>query len=265
MGKGKFSILSRFILILAAFVFVFCIILLLNVTAPNPTGRRYSSEVPLTTGQASGGDIGADAERVLAKDLGLPNNNDYGQRQCLCNSTQFATSLPGQCNVCWASSPRIGNFRIPDFVGPDFVGESKNVLVLSEKNDNVHRQLQDMAMVAEDAGLAFWLFVRVDTQVEPAYQALFDHVDGGIVYYFAVPDYIDPVDQAARLGLVVALINIVAVLGWHWASRPLTSAPTKPPAKTVANLLHQADDAREFARRMQDRARGHIDEPNGNE
>ena len=264
MGGRKSSVPSRVVLIAATLLLVCCVVLLLNITAPNPTGRRYSSEVPLTTGQASGGDIGADAERVLANDLGLPNNNDFGQRQCLCNSTQYATSPPGQCNVCWASSSRIGNFRIPDFVGNSFIGESKNVLALSRADENVYRQLRDMATVAEDAGLAFWVYVRVDTQVDGNYQALFDHIKGGIVYYFAVPGYVDPVDQIAQIGLLLALLVIVGTLFWRWVNNQPPRSP-KPQVKTTLNPLRQADDVQEFARRMQDRARGHIDEPNGNE
>jgi hypothetical protein len=51
-----------------------CVVLLLNFTAPNPTGRRYSSESPLMTGQGSAQQIGLSAERVLARDLGIARN-----------------------------------------------------------------------------------------------------------------------------------------------------------------------------------------------
>lgn len=260
MWSGK--VVARSLMVLSVVVFIFSGIALLNFTAPNPTGRRYSSEIPLTTGQASSGDIGADAERILAQDLSLPNNNDSGERQCLCNTAQYTANPPGQCRVCRASSPRIGNFRIPDFMGADFIGESKNVLALRMADNNVFRQLQDMAMVAEDAGLAFWVFVRVNTQIDPNYLALFDNIKGGIVYYFAVPGYIDPVDQIARISLLLAVLVFGGMMLWRWVVSQPPRSP-KPSGKAAANPLRSADEVEDFARRMQDRAQGHIDEPNG--
>jgi hypothetical protein len=57
---------------------ILCGVLLLNFTASNPTHRRYPSQTPLTTGQGTGVVIGLDAERILAKDLGLPPNDRTG-------------------------------------------------------------------------------------------------------------------------------------------------------------------------------------------
>lgn len=62
-------------------VFIVSVVLLLNITAPNPTHRRYSSQMPLTTGQGNGKSIGDSAEVILAADLNLPNNNAPDQRK----------------------------------------------------------------------------------------------------------------------------------------------------------------------------------------
>ncbi len=63
-------------------LFIICVVnifissvLLLNITAPNPTHRRYSSEVPLTTGQGASRDLGDSGERTLAKDLDQLRND----------------------------------------------------------------------------------------------------------------------------------------------------------------------------------------------
>ncbi len=239
------------------------VLLLLNVTAPNPTGRRYSSEIPVTTGQGSTDLIGSDAERILAADLHLPNNNDAGQRQCLCSQTQYASTTPGQCNVCLAYSAHIANFRLPDFVGDGFIADSKNVRELSVTSLNTFQQLSDMAQVARDNNLALWIFVRVNTRVDSEYRALFDGLRGGILPYFAVPGYVDPVDSAAQIGLLLALLLIAALLAWGWLTKPRPAPkPQSVQEKKPEDPLQKADEAQEFARRMKDRARGKI-ESNG--
>src|SRR5258708_34300875 len=93
--------LRRTIAVLAFASFAICVLLLLNVTAPNPTGRRYSSEMPLVTGQGTSNDIGTDGERIMAKDLRLPSNNDPDQLQCICPNP--SSKAPSGCRVCIAS------------------------------------------------------------------------------------------------------------------------------------------------------------------
>lgn len=255
--------LRRLLLILALTIGVVCVVLLLNITAPNPTGRRYSSEIPLTTGEGSAGEIGGDGERILALDLRLPNNNLPDQRQCVCG---LSGVVPGGCNLCIGHSPQITNYRIPDFVGPGFIAEAKNVRQLLVTHDRDFRQISEIATAARAANMPFWVYVRVDTLVDPAYTALFDGVQGGIVYYFAVPGYVDGVDSAAQIGLVVALLVITALLAWDWLMRkaPLDSPPpTTPKRRARRDPMRKVMDAEDFAKRMKDRARRDFDEPNG--
>ncbi len=232
-------------------------VLLLNITAPNPTGRRYSSAIPLTTGEGSAGEIGGDGERILAADLRLPNNNLPDQRQCICGA---AGGVPGGCNLCVAHSPRVQNFRISDFVAPGFIAEAKNVRQLLVTYERDFRQISEIAAAARESGLPFWVFVRVDTHVDAAYYSLFDGMPGGIVPYFSVPGYVDALDQLATYLLLLALLVIIGVLVWEIAARktPVITTPVKktPPPR---DPLAKADDAQDFMRRMKDRARRDID------
>jgi hypothetical protein len=241
-------------------------LLLLNITAANPTGRRYSSEMPLIGSQFTIADVGEDAERILSKDLGLPNNNASGQRQCVCGS-RYSASNPGPCLVCVAHSSQILNYRIPDFVGPGFFADSKNTYQLSLGQGRDFSQIKEIIAAAREAGYAFWIFTRVDTVVDPAYLSLFDGLQGGIVPYFAVAGFIDPLDQIAGIAFLFALILLVAA---SFLGRAKRSLPMKPPGdppvrKSPADPLRKADEAGNFARRMKDRARQKIDgSTNGN-
>jgi hypothetical protein len=75
--------LRRALFFAATCVLLVNLVILLDITAPNPTHRRHSSRPPLTSGQATANDIGRDAEDILARDLGLPRNDDPGQRRCV--------------------------------------------------------------------------------------------------------------------------------------------------------------------------------------
>jgi hypothetical protein len=193
----------RLLLILAALLATaFCVLLLLNFTAPNPTGRRYSSEMPLITGQASTALIGSSAEEILAHDLRLVNNNDAGQRHCFCSAAHTSQNAPGDCNVCTVYLPQIDTYRRPDFISDQFVADSKNVLQLTYPD----LQLMAFALGAEALHRPLWIYTRVNTVVDPQLESMVSLTGGGVVYYFAVPGYVDPVDQAARQGLVVSII-----------------------------------------------------------
>lgn len=253
--------LRRVLLVIALSIGVVSVVLLLNITAPNPTGRRYSSEVPLTTGEGSAGEIGGDGERILAVDLRLPNNNLPDQKKCVCGAPAPA---PGGCNVCVAHSPQIANFRIPDFVGPNFIAEAKNVRDLLLTQDRNYQQISEMAAAARTAGMPFWVYVRVDTFVDPAFSALFEGMQGGIVYYFAVPGYVDRVDSMAWIELVLAILLLIVFVAWLWQANKTSPADEPSPKRRARrDPLRKATDAENFAQRMKDRARRDIDTPNG--
>lgn len=238
-----------FISLITAFVSV---VLLLNITAPNPTSRRYASSDVITTGAPQA--IGSNAEHVLSLDLGIPNNNDSSQRHCICNNA----TVPGQCNTCMVNmSLRSSSHRLPDFVTDHYIADSKNVYKLMDAD-----QIADFALAAHMLGRPLWIFVRVDSIVDASYHQLVESTGGGIVYYFPSAGYQDPVDQAAKNGLAFAgglgfaSIGMSALLR---RSKPNTPQLPKPPKKPK-DPFEEADDALEFIRRRKDRAQSEIDQ-----
>jgi hypothetical protein len=260
----------RHVVALAAIVgLVISITLLLNFTAPNPTGRRYSSRMPLQPGQGTPNEIGEDAERVLSEDLGLPRNDDSsGECRCICNSAG-ATAPPGRCNTCFVVLETTSSYRVPDFVGPDFIAESKNTArLLGDYRD--YPQIDDLAKAATALKWPLWIYVRVDTQVDPDYARVAAATGGGIVYYFTVPGYVDPIDFLATVVLLISL----AVLGWaglrELAANRHFHLPTAPgrstnkkrgrPDRTLEKAIRNTDDLEAFKEKSKDTSRRKIDE-----
>lgn len=253
---------------------VVCVILLLNFTAPNPTGRRYSSAMPPTTGQGSAGLLGAEGELILARDLGLLNNNTPGQKRCVCNSLLYSQAPPTECQLCFASSPEISNYRIPDFVGDGFFAESKNAASIhSDSRD--YQQIQDFVAAAVISRQPVWVFVRVNTRFDPTLEMAVQSTGGAVVYYFNVPGWVDPVDEAARSGLIAAVPLLILLLVWEVravripAERvkpPQPSAPvqaTKPPRRRRDALeiaIKSTEELERFKQRIKDKARRDLEE-----
>ncbi|MBZ0289136.1 MAG: hypothetical protein K8I30_16065, partial [Anaerolineae bacterium] len=249
--------------------FIISDLLLRNVTAPNPTGRRYSSETPLTTGQGSSQEIGISGETVLARDLHLPNNNYSGQTQCICGRASHSNN--GRCAACLVVLPTLSSYRMPDFVGPGFLAESKNEQGLLYTGREV-QQIQDYVMAAILMKASLWVYVRVDTVVDPEFTQLVQSTGGSIVYYFAVPGYVDPVDAAAQKVMIVAiavlgLVIVETLVVRRFKNRPgivLSPAPKPPaapkqPADPFARAARKTDDVEDFAQRAKDRKRRDID------
>lgn len=248
--------LCRFLLLIAVVIAIPCIILLLNFTAPNPTGRRYSSQMPLTTDQASNRDIGRDAERILAIDLNLPRNEASDEIQCLCGERQ---SIPGRCTACLVNAPISATHRIPDFVSSKFMIEAKNEEGLLYA-DRDFPQIGDYIVAAHQMKLPVWVFTRVNTRVKPEYIQLVESTSGGIVQYFTVPGYIDPIDQVASLGLAAAMPVIVFTIGIEIGLRHLRRLKwTRPPTPPKKPSGDKGEDAAEFARRAKATAQKKID------
>jgi hypothetical protein len=227
------------------------ILLLLNMTAPNPTGRRYSSLPPLTVGD--GKQIGASAEWILARDLRLPNNNAADQRQCICGSGR---RTPADCNSCVHSLSAMGSsYRIPDFISPHFIAESKNRSNLMYSGREVD-QLQDYALAALMLKIPLWVYVRVDTPVAPEFIALVESTGGGVIRYFTTEGFVDPVDRAAWAGLLgsVPLGAAAFYLGFRRPQKR-RSRGSPGPVGRANRVLDQADA---FAQRVKGRLRQEL-------
>ncbi|MCA9914016.1 MAG: hypothetical protein KC496_11730 [Anaerolineae bacterium] len=224
--------IRQIILIAALFLAAFAVVLLLNFTAPNPTGRRYSTEaVDLSLDFRQKGQQG---EQVLAHDLGVPLTNNAGNRTatCVCNAG-YEPGTPPQCSVCTAYSSNVANYRIPDVTADTYFAESKNVIDLVPINTRDYEQLLEISAVAQEIGYPLWIYVRVNTVVDPAITELAQKSGGDVIYYFAVPGYVDPVDQLAGAMLVICGVVIgVAGMGELLAyRRRIPARPTDSPSQ----------------------------------
>lgn len=149
--------------------------LLLNFTAPNPTGRRYSSDVPVLSGSPN--EIGASAERILSHDLGVEKNT---------------VNFDGV---------------IPDFLTEIQIVEAKNCAVLPCESRG---QFDRLIALASATDRELWVYTRITTRI-PDDMAQRVHATGGaIVPYFVEPGYIDQVDNAARV-MSATSVSISAV------------------------------------------------------
>jgi len=248
-------ILRRVVLALALAGIMVCVILLLNFTATNPTGRRYSSAVALTDGESN--ELGSDGERILGKDLGVSNNNAAERQQCICDFSLL--SPPPGCNVCLFHNAvsSEGKFAKPDFVGRNYIAESKNAKKLPWRGHSL-REISLYADTAIDSKVNLWLFVRVDTEVDPRYYDLVEGTGGGIVYYFTAPGYTDPTDRAATTGLIVCVPVGLALLFWEFRPRRVVIIRRIPaPRRTPRNKV---DEAELFRDTMREKARLRLDQ-----
>lgn len=260
--------LRRLLMLVVVLSIGFCVILLLNFTAPNPTGRRYSSEsVNLSQNSQEKGFTG---ERILANDLGVPNNNTTG-KQCVCG-TNINPPL-NHCTICTVRSEKIANYRIPDFVTDTFIADSKNVekLIVAHKRD--YEQIMDMVVAANQKRIPLWIFVRVNTEIDPEFYQIVRSTGGDIVQYFVVPGYIDPTDQAAITGLMIFGCIFAWLLVWEslaglWQRRTITapvnptphqSAPVPRPHNSLSRAEKVVKSTEDFLETSEENTRKKID------
>lgn len=249
---GYRAVIRRAFTLFWAIILVGSIVLLLNFTASNPTGRRTSSRDVVVSGAAA--TVGRSAEDVLARDLGVPNNNAAGNRQCLCNQRYDVGLTPNDCRACIVYNPAVATYRLPDFITDDYIADSKNVAVLRDI-----RQLREVTAAALAMEMPFWVFVRVDTVVDPAYVHLVEATGGGVVYYFAGPGYADPVTQDAQSWGVLAAICVFVGMSsevryQRRRRRPVRTGGDDPGGGRPGKTSGTPDDLMQRARRRVDRA-----------
>lgn len=247
---------------LALVALMVCIVMLLNMTAPNPTGRRYSSE---TVRQPNNRCEGKFAEDILSHDLNLLHNEKLEKTQCVCSENVRNSTPPGICGVCIVYSNKVARSQrshIPDFISSSFVADAKRVTRLPRNS----AQLDSFLDIANQLKIPFWIFVRVDTEVAPEYLALKEATGGGVVRYFAISGYTDPVDTAAKIGIVLSLaimaLVVILTLRARWQSRvtvpadnPLKPFYPKPINKADKAIVHAED----FKRRTVEKLKIKVD------
>ncbi len=219
----------RRLLIFAALLGIgFCVVLLLNFTAPNPTGRRYSSEaVNLSEDSQQKGITG---ERILANDLDVPNNNTSG-KQCVCG-THINPPI-SKCSICVVRSDKIASYRIPDFVTNTFIADSKNTEKLLVTHTHNYPQIMDMVVAANQKRIPLWIFVRVNTEIDREFYQIVRSTGGDIVPYFVVPGYVDLIDQAAIVGLMI----FGGIFAWLLVWESLAGLRLRPTTPTPVSMI----------------------------
>lgn len=230
-----------------------CLLLLQNITARNPTGRRYASAMTAWTN--NGACDGKAAENILARDLNLVHNEKVEKTQCVCRPNLKPDALPAICGVCSAYSQHVSpsqRAHVPDFVSSYFIADAKCVAKLPTNSS----QLDAFADMSAQLGVPFWIFVRVDTEVAARYLEMTRATGGDVVRYFLVPGYIDPVDIMALAGLALAILLLVALFytAYRRPSKPTT--PHKSPLSKAESAMQETED---FKNRIKTRARIEID------
>ncbi len=233
------------------------VLLLLNVTAPNPTGRRYASAPTVWN---NGRCDGKAAENILAQDLNLVHNEKVEKTQCVCQPNLAPNALPSICGVCSAYSSHVSprqRAHVPDFVSPHFIADAKCVTNLTTNTN----QLEAFADMSEQLGVPFWIFVRMDTEIAPRYIAMTRASGGDVVRYFLTPGYVDPVDVLAKVGLLISLLGILALLySAYRGRRPRPNPSTKPTPSPPSKAQKAIQEAEDFKNKRKDRLRAQLDD-----
>lgn len=219
---------------------------LLSETAPNPTGRWFSSGFVDTT--QTNYVFGGQAEVILASDLHLPqNDSSEGERRCFCSRNH--ETPPGRCNVCETNSASISNWSIPDFVTNRIIIDSKAVAQFSSNDE----QIRNFIAVAEQTDRELWIFVRKDSTFSEITRQSIQATGGDIVPYFIVGDYayLAIIDQAANNFIIVALILAVGLLIWEYIA--LQGRNVSPPSDTLPDEVERAEDSVEETERYMQR------------
>lgn len=233
--------------------------LLANFTAPNPTGRRYSSEMP--SRDLSDMQRGFDAERILGVDLGIENNNSSNAGQCICNQQRYGPNKSphaNNCNVCVAYSPLVENYNIPDFITDRYIIDSKDVLKLDTSNN---KQLQNFALMSKALNRPLWLFVSQRTETSPYITQFVEDTGGQIVRYFSFPGFVDEGDNEARKLIFGGFVVLSLGMVWEYKTRKpkLRAVPSTPSPTSPKPPKDPLKDAESFATRSKEKHRIQID------
>ncbi|MBZ0295030.1 MAG: hypothetical protein K8L99_20875 [Anaerolineae bacterium] len=235
-------------------VMIGAFLIVLNITHPNPTGRRYSSEVIDLTLPSH--QKGLQAEAILEKDLHTARNDSSGNRQCICTDADDPP-IPLACTSCLAYIPELQNNRRPDFMTDRYIAEVKNHGEGLYESQRDLDELADYVIAAQTLRLPLWVYLRTNIPVPDDFRVLIEATGGGVVSYLAVPDYVDTVGQIALVVLVVSsgLFTLLAAIGIRSQRVMVIAAPPSRPAPT-----EPIDDLEAFIQRSREKTQRRIDE-----
>ncbi len=256
----------RILLVPAVMVLVICGLLLMNFTAPHPTGRRYSSADPVqVAAELNIIQPGMAAEEVLSWDLGVPrNDSDEGERACICNESRQGETPPGRCHLCVAYHPDV-SVAIPDFITDSYIADSKEYRSAILSTDE---QIRNFLLAAELLERPLYIYMpHPDTgniRVSDRTRELIAATGGGVIPYFVYAGYADPVDRFATIGLVLAVLVILAVVILEVRSRTSDTHHSGSDSPDEADALDSAVDSTDateaFMERIERLSRRDIDE-----
>ncbi len=246
MKRIRYSLLFIAIIVLAI-----CTVLLLNFTAPNPTGRRYSSQtIDLSL---NSNEKGLQGEQILAHDLGIPPN-DASDRVCICANQETPPELIA-CNSCLAYVQGLQHNRRPDFITDKTIIEVKNRQELLYGSDRDTIEISDYALAANALDRSLWVYVRTDTISDERFDEIVEQTGGHVVYYLAVPGYVDQVGQAAKSGLFIAITILLIAGTWELHVR----RPAQPTPSVGSKSQSLVDDIDRFVEKTKAKANLKID------
>jgi flagellar biogenesis protein FliO len=224
--------------------------LALRFTAPNPTHRWYSSQIPDELAQQSRVENWRAAEIILAGDLGLPDNNLRDNRQCFCSPQHSAP--PNQCNSC-TQIIGLSNYRIPDVVSTTIIADSK---YYQSSVLRVDEQLSDFALIAEITNRDLWIFVPIFEEGQTPYTSqaldLVRSTGGDIVAYYVVDGYeIRHIVEQAIPNIIIILLAVgagVLIVGYI-----VNNLPKRPSHENdeLDDAEQSVEDTEEFMKRME--------------
>jgi hypothetical protein len=159
------------------------------------------------------------------------------------------------------------DYRVPDFIATGFIAESKNARNLLYTGRE-YDQISDYALAAKLLNRPLWVYVRVNTNVDPDFYQIVESTGGAVVPYFTVPGYIDPVDITARESGFVSGMLLVGIVWLEWRSLkkrrfklPIPKMPQpRQPVDPVVGITRKVTYAEDFTTRAKDRLRATIDE-----
>lgn len=258
----------RLLWIPALMTLILCGLLLLNVTAPNPTGRRYSSVNPAqVAADLNLPQPGRAAEEVLSWDLGIPrNDSSEGERACICNETRESTTPPGRCNLCVAYHPDV-SLAIPDFITESYIADSKDYQSAILSTDD---QIRNFLLASDVLNVPLYIYlphpVDGNLRVSDRTRELIMATGGDVIPYFTHAGYADPVDRIATVGLVLAVLVILGLVFLEFRNSPSVDSGNRDPdaqdSDAIDNAVDSTEATEQFMGRIERLSRRDIDKDN---
>lgn len=235
-------------------VMIAAFLIVLNITHPNPTGRRYSSE--MIDLNISSQEKGLQAEAILESDLHTMRNDSPGNRQCICTNAS-TPPVSSACTSCMAYIPELQINRRPDFITERYIAEVKNHGKGLYQSRRDMEELTDYVIAAQTLRLPLWIYLRTDTPIPDEFRVLIEATGGGVVSYLAVPGYVDVVGQTALVVLVLSSGALTLLFFIEQRPRHARVIAAPAPGPTPAQPI---DELETFVKRSRDKAQRRIDE-----